>query len=153
MITIWIDYIEGRIAPLDCLLGMGDNTTSMGWLRHSNFRENDEHDMEWLTKQKVARKVAKIVLDSNVVLYQQWFKGADNVVADSLSRDAYFLTNKTHETFLTQTVPNQVPQNFKIQPVPKEICSFVMLTLLLLTVKQQWCLPQKPSHLAHSNVG
>ena len=30
LISIWIDHIEGRISPLDCLLGMGDNTASMG---------------------------------------------------------------------------------------------------------------------------
>jgi hypothetical protein len=153
MISIWIDHIEGRLNPLDCLLGMGDNTASMGWLRRSNFRENEEHDLEWLAKQKIARKVAEIVLNSNTVLYRQWFKGADNVVADSLSRDAYFLSNKTHELFLNQTVPHQVPQNFRIQPVPKEICSFVTSTLLLLPVKQQRCLPQKPSDLARLNVG
>ena len=99
LISIWIDHIEGRISPLYCLLGTGDNTTSMGWLRHSNFRENEEYNMEWLAKQKVARKVAKIILDENAVLYRQWFRGANNVVADSLLRDAYFLSNKTHEIF------------------------------------------------------
>ena len=153
LISIWIDHIEGRLLQHDCLLGMGDNTASMGWLRRSNFRENNEHDMEWLAKQRVARKVAELVLDSDTVLYRQWFRGADNTVADSLSRDAYFLSNNTHESFLRIAVPNQVPKNFKIQPVPKKICSFVTSILLLLPVKQQRSLPQKPSELAHSSVG
>ena len=153
LISIWIDVLEKKTKPLDCLLGMGDNTASMGWLRRSNFRENEEHDLEWLAKQKVARKVATLVLNSGTTLYRQWFKGADNVVADSLSRDAYFLPNKAHELFLLKTVPTQVPKDFKIQPVPKEICSFVTSILQLLPVKQHRWRQQKPSDLAHSNAG
>ena len=82
---------------LDCLLGMGDNTASMGWLRRSNFRENNEHDSEWLAKQKVARKLAELVLDSNTTVCRQWFIGADNKVTDSLSRDAYYVSNSAHD--------------------------------------------------------
>ena len=78
---------------------MEDNTDSMGWLRRSNFRDNDEHDSEWLAKQKVARNLAELVLDSNTTIYRQWFRGADNKVADSLSRDAYYSPNSTNEKF------------------------------------------------------
>lgn len=38
LISIWIDVIEEKITPLDCILGMGDNTASMGWMWRSNFR-------------------------------------------------------------------------------------------------------------------
>ena len=69
---------------------MGDKIASVGWLKRSNFRENDKHDSEWLAKQKVARNLAELVLDSNTTIYRQWFRGADNKVADSLSRDAYY---------------------------------------------------------------
>ena len=153
LISIWIDFIEQRIQPLDCLLGMGDNTASMGWMRRSNFRENDEHDTEWLAKQRVARKLANIVLDSEAALYRQWFKGADNDVADSLSRDAYFLSNRSHELFLRKTAPSQVPKHFNIRPVPKEICLFITSTLQLLPVQQHRFKARKPSELAHSNTG
>ena len=84
---------------LDCLLGIGDNTASMGWLRRSNFRENDEHDSECLARHKVARKLSELVLYSNTTVYRQWFSGADNTVADILSRDAYYLSNSTHDFF------------------------------------------------------
>ena len=30
LVSIWIDIAEHRITPLDCLLGMGDNTAAMG---------------------------------------------------------------------------------------------------------------------------
>ena len=91
VISIWIDIIEGKSKPLDCILCMGDSTTAMGWMRRSNFRESDdtkddpESSDEWLVKQEIARKLAKLTLDSDTVLYQQWFRGSENVVADSLS--------------------------------------------------------------------
>ena len=82
----------------------------------------------------------------------QWFRGADNTVTDILSRDAYYVSNSAHD-FLKLTAPTQVPENFKIRPVPKNICSFVTSILQLLPVKQQRLLPQEPSELALSNVG
>ena len=153
LISIWIDIVEHRTRAQDCLLGMGDSTAAMGWLRRSNFREKHEDDAEWLVKQKVARKVANIVLQSETVLYRQWFRGEDNVVADSLSRDCYYLTPHAHENFLLQTVSSQLPRNFRIMPVPAEISSFVSSTLELLPVQPLRCRPQKPSELAHSEIG
>ena len=90
VVSIWIDIIERKTSSQDCILCMGDSTTAMGWLRRSNFREKDESNREWEVKQNVARKMANLVLDSETVLYRQWFEGEKNVVADSLSRDAYF---------------------------------------------------------------
>ena len=153
LVSIWIDIREDVVQPQDCLLGMGDNTASMGWLRRANFRESDENNLEWFAKQKVARQLASLILQSNTVLYRQWFRGADNDVADSLSRDSFFLTHSSHERFLRQTLPHQVPQHFSIQQVPKEIISFITSTLLLLPVKKQRLLPQKPSEVALGNVG
>ena len=78
VISIWMDVEHNEVKNLDCILAMGDNSASMGWLRRTNFRENEECDMEWAAKQQVARKLASLVLESNSCLYRQWFKGADN---------------------------------------------------------------------------
>ena len=153
LISIWIDIMEGTTKPQDCLLGMGDSTAAMGWLRRSNFREKDETDVEWIVKQDVARKVAELVLKADAVLYRQWFRGEDNVVADSLSRDCYYLSPIAHEHFLSQTTPSQLPQDFKILPVPAEIDCFISSTLARLPVQQLRCKPRKPSDLAHSKIG
>ena len=153
VVSIWLDILEDRVQPLDCLLGMGDNTASMGWLRRTNFRAKNESDLDWIAKQTTARKLANLVLDSETVLYRQWFRGADNTVADSLSRDAYFLSHESHQQFLSQTVPHQVPHNFRILPIPKEISSFISSTLQLLPVQPQRLHPQKPSELALGHVG
>ena len=40
VVQIWLDALEGRIVKGSCVLGMGDNTSSMGWLRRSNFKES-----------------------------------------------------------------------------------------------------------------
>ena len=69
VISIWVDIIEGVTTPLDCILCMGDNTSAMGWLRRSNFREKGEDDLEWAVKEQVARKLANLILDSETVLY------------------------------------------------------------------------------------
>ena len=100
---------------------MGDSVTAMGWLRRSNFRIENKSDVEIIVKQQVARKLGDLILDSNSCLYQQWFAGSSNIVADSLSRDCYFLSAKTHEKFLHRTCKSQLPKNFQIKPVPKEI--------------------------------
>ena len=39
IIAIWIDILEGKTKQEDCVLAMGDNTSAMGWLRRSNFRQ------------------------------------------------------------------------------------------------------------------
>ena len=159
VISIWVDILEGASNPLDCILCMGDSTTAMGWMRRSNFKESDnangdpESSEEWLVKQQIARKLAQLTLDSNTVLYQQWFKGSENVVADSLSRDLYYLPPKTHETFLSIVAPSQLPVNFHIKPVPTEICCFITSILQQLPVKKQRLIAQKPSETALGNVG
>ena len=153
VISVWTDVLEGITQPEDCILCMGDNTSAMAWLRRSNFREKEENDKEWIVKQAVARKLASIVLQANAMLYTQWFAGKQNDAADSLSRDCYFLSPNTHKKFLLATIPQQLPQHFRIKPVPAEICSFITSTLEQLPVKKQRLIPQKPSELALGNVG
>ena len=153
VVSVWIDIIEQKSSKEDCILCMGDSTSAIGWLRRSNFRAKDENDTEWEVKQTVARKLADLVLDSNTVLYKQWFAGELNVVADSLSRDGYYLDSNTHTTFLNSTVPQQLPHSFHISPVPTDICSFIISTLEQLPVKKHRLIPQKPSELALGNAG
>ena len=153
LVSIWTDILEKKVKPLDCLLGMGDNTASMGWMRRANFRAKDENDQDWYAKQVVARQLATLVLQSNTVLYRQWFRGVDNVVADSLSRDAYFLPPNNHQHFLSQTTSHQVPSNFKILPVHNRISSFISSTLLQLPVQRQRLCQPKPSELALGHPG
>jgi len=153
IIALWIDIIEGKVMKEDCILAIGDNTSSMGWLRRSNFRQKDESDTSWNVKQQLGRHLASLTLSSGICLYKQWLKGSHNQVADSLSRDNYYLEPKAHENFLQSVIPQQLPKGFKIRPIPKEISSFISSILLQLPETQLQSSTQKPSELARGNIG
>ena len=110
IVAIWIDIVEGNISREGCVLTIGDNTSA---------------DTSWFVKQKLGRHLADLVLKADICLYQQWLKGSDNLVADSLSRDNYYMKEDTHKLFLNSVVPHQLPLNFSIRPVPREICFFI----------------------------
>lgn len=78
---------------------MGDNTSAMGWLRRSNFRQKEDTDTSWLVKQQLGRHLAYLVLKDDICLYQQCLKGSDNLVSDSLSRDSNYTNEETHKLF------------------------------------------------------
>ena len=154
VIQIWIDIFEGRIQDEDCILAMGDNTTAMGWLRRSHFRETEEDENDWKVKQEVSRKLATLIIDANAMLYTQWFAGKENVCADSLSRDGmYFDSPLTHENFLKSYFPQQTPVTLQIKPVPKNIICFVSSILQQLPVKQQRLTAPKISEPLHGVTG
>ena len=153
IVSIWLDILEGKVSKEDCVLSIGDNTSAMGWLRRSNFRQKDDTDTTWLVKQQLGRHLAELVLKADICLYQQWLKGSDNLVADSLSRDSYYLNANTHKNFLTNVVPHQLPPNFSIKPVPKEISCFITLILQQLPATQPQLSKPKPSELALGNIG
>jgi hypothetical protein len=136
IISPWVDIIAGRITKGDCALSMTDSTTSEGWLRKSNFIEDGEDPIQATIRLEVARHHATHYLSNEIREYSQWFRGADNNVADALSRD----NDRTDEE-LTQILrlhcPSQLPQHFKIVPLPNEIVSWLTLLLLRLPVKQQ----------------
>ena len=153
IISIWLDIVENTTKPEDCLLSIGDNTSALGWMRRSNFRQTEDTDSSWEVKQHLGRHLANLILKSDTLLYKQWLKGKENVVADSLSRDNYYLSNNSHERFLSLTVPQQLPPNFRIRPLPREIYSFIISILQKLPDKQLQLTPPKPSELAHGNIG
>ena len=125
----------------------------MGWLRRSNFRQKDDTDQMWDIKQKLSRHLATLTLQADITLYKQWLKGDHNQVADSLSRDAYFLSYNSHKKFLHFVVPQQLPPNFSTKPIPKEVSCYITSILQLLPEIQQQLVIQKPSELARGNVG
>jgi hypothetical protein len=114
---------------------MTDSTTSEGWLKKTNFIEDGESLIQATIRLEVARLHASHYLSHEIREYSQWFRGADNQVANALSRG----DNRTDEELtkiLRSHCPSQVPPHFKIVPLPSKIISW--LTLLLQR------LPQKP---------
>ena len=97
IITPWIDIIAGRLTKGDCALSMTDSTTSEGWLRKSNFIKDGEDPIQATIRIEVARLHATHYLSNEIREYSQRFCGADNSIADALSRD-----NDSKDDELTQ---------------------------------------------------
>jgi len=133
VITIWIDSLENRIHPEDCILSQCDSTSATGWLRKSNFADTEDSIIQLVT----ARQLASIVIESNACLYSQWFPGGENIIADSLSRD-FHLSDDNLTNFLISHVSHQAPFGLKINPLPKEIYSWLTCMLQNLPEKEQW---------------
>ena len=107
--AIWLElhYNNNNIEHAK-ILALSDNTSTIGWLYKSNFnvKSHPGHD-------RVARKLAELLLETESSIESQHIKGTHNVIADSLSRDHHL--KDTHLQFiLTSLFPTQVPQNFKI---------------------------------------
>jgi hypothetical protein len=46
IISPWIDILAGRLSKGDCALSMTDSTTSAGWIRKTNFKEDTVDPVE-----------------------------------------------------------------------------------------------------------
>jgi hypothetical protein len=136
IISPWIDIIAGRLKEGDCSLSMMDSTTSEGWTRKMNFKE-DEHGIQATIKIEVARSHASCFITHRICKYSQWFLGIKNQVADPLSRDMD-RTDEELTQILSTHVPSQVPNSFKIVPLPNNIASWMTLLLQQLPENPQF---------------
>jgi hypothetical protein len=151
IISPWVDILAGRLKRGDCSLSMTDSTTSEGWLRKTNFKEDDDGDQATI-RIELARSHASRFMEEGIREYSQWFPGIDNQVADSLSRD-WDRTDDELTKILFTHVPSQVPSSFNIVPLPNEICSFVTSLLLRLPVQAQYSEVHKTTTLGRGDVG
>ena len=115
---------------------MTDSSTSEGWAKKSNFTELIEDPVQAEVRIEVCRKDAKRNLEYNLKDYSQWFPGAQNDVADALSRD-HDRTDEELTYLLFKFCPSQMPKPFKIAPLPAEISSYLISVLQKLPVKKQ----------------
>ena len=115
---------------------MGNSTTSEGWLRKSNFREEREDNIQATTRLELCREDPARKLKTEIRDYGQWFAGKYNWVADALSRDDDRSDKELTNIFCSHC-PSQIPDHFKIVPLPKEISSWLISKLQRLPVKEQ----------------
>ena len=45
-VSPWVDILEETLPPLSCALSMTESSTTEGWLRKSNFREEGENEQQ-----------------------------------------------------------------------------------------------------------
>jgi hypothetical protein len=128
----WIDFVEGNLPPESSIFSQGDNTTAASWLQKTNFNSKKPAHL------KVARRLANLLLESATQLVNEWIAGETNEVSDSLSRDTH-LSVADHTALLYSSFPQQMPDGFKISPLPEEISLWVGSILQLLPAASQPC--------------
>ena len=131
IVCIWIDALEGNLAPLSCCLGCSDSSSSVGWMFRSNF---DPHTKP--IHELCSRHIARILMEYNSTLYSQHQRGKHNLFADILSR-WHFLTTTELTILLRSKFSQQLPTTFEISPLPNEISSWITSTLLKLQKRTQ----------------
>jgi hypothetical protein len=115
---------------------MTDSTTLEGWLRKTNFIQDGESAIQATIRIEVARLHATHYLENEIREYSQWFRGADNQVADALSRDDD-RSDEELTKILRSHCTSQVPSHFEIVPLPNVITSWLTSLLLRLPQKQE----------------
>ena len=161
IITPWIDILAGRLTSGMCKLSMSDSTTSVGWMKKSNFNTDPLPDkdgnlvvdpVENEVRTEACRLHALLCLENNIKDFSQWFRGKENDVSDSLSRD-HHIDDKELTNLLQQHFPQQVPEHLEIVPLPNEIVSWLTSVLQRLPVKPQLQEKHTTTNIEHLNDG
>ena len=102
----------------------------------ANFKEDTLDPIKATTRISIARHHAALFIESDIKEYSQWFEGKKNQVADALSREFERSDDDLTNT-LRSLFPSQLPEHFKIVPLPIEISSWLTSSLRQLPVKEQ----------------
>ena len=113
------------------ILAFTDSSSALGWLYKSSFNPITQplHD-------EVARWLASRIIASDSSLYSQHIRGVYNIIADALSRD-FHITDDWLTTLLYFYYPEQMPANFKIQNLNKEVVSWIWSLSHRATMKKE----------------
>jgi hypothetical protein len=117
---------------------MTDSTTSAGWIKKTNFKEDndDSNVIEASVRIDIARHHASLFIDKGIKEYSQWFEGKSNQVADALSRE-FERSDEELTNIFRSLYPSQLPSHFSIVQLPIEIVYWLTSLLLKLPVKEQ----------------
>jgi hypothetical protein len=136
----WVDFMEGNLPPESSIYSQGDNTTATSWLQKTNVNRKKPAHL------KVARRLANLLLEVNVQMANEWIEGENTPLVDSLYRDTH-LSVADHTALIHSALPQQMPDGFKISPLPEEISSWVGCILQLLPASLASCPPPTRSKL------
>ena len=114
VVSIWLDHIADQIPSESAIFALSDNSSAVGWLHRASYGMNRP------LHSKVSHKFINIILDSGSTLISQHIPGRLNIVSDLLSR-RFDLSDSSLTSLLLEKCKSQVPQNFVIRPLPKEV--------------------------------
>jgi len=129
VVGIMLSIEEDDPAAGYCYLSATDNTSAVGWLRKSNFVRNGDHAVHLGLGEEFTSELLRRAL----INYSQWFARAKKYVTDLLSRNLV-LSNHEITTIINSRFPSQVPQSFKVSPLPAKISSFLSYWVQLQTL-------------------
>jgi len=119
IITVWQAILQNRPGTEECILSLGDNSSSVGWLHKASINPSKN-----LPLFLVARKFAQIMLDNHSCIYSQHIPGISNKIADALS--CQFDLSDDELTRFVNLFPNsQVQNSNKLFPGHPEINSWM----------------------------
>ncbi len=70
IISPWVDILAGRLTRSNCSLSMTNSTTSEGWTRHTNFKE-DNNGVQASISIELARSHATCFMELGIRAYSQ----------------------------------------------------------------------------------
>ncbi len=86
---------------------------------------------------EAAKKFALDFTKHGIQSYNQWFLGKENIIADALSCNKDRTDNKL-TSILYCFAPHQMPNLFRIVPLPNKIVLWLILLLSKLPIKEQY---------------
>ena len=138
VVNVWLECLD-KTTDQACILAVGDNTSAIGWLFRTASLDQIGHAHE--AHLFVARTLAQLLLEHECCIASQHIKGEINIVADLLSFAGTSERGKPHplafdnppDDVLTQrfksNLASQVPENFKISPLPNAILCWIIRVL------------------------
>jgi hypothetical protein len=128
-ISSWVNILMGRLKEGNCNLSMTNSTTSEGWMRETNCKEETDH-IQAKVIIEVTRSHAKKYMNNGIQEYSQWFLGSQNNVADALSWNMDRTDVELTQILFTH-IPSQIPSTFKIVHLPNNLGCTLLFVLLL----------------------
>jgi len=124
-----------------CFLSQVDSMSAAGLIHKSSFLDLDPLHL------KLSRELATLSMDHDLCVYSQWLAREENELTDSLSHD-HHLSDTELLALLHSCIPKQIPNDFRICPLPHELVSKIMTWLRNLPASTQSLRTPQRSKLA-----
>lgn len=133
---------EAKSCDFPCLLALGDNTSGIGWIFKTG--RIGRSSIYYRPAKFIARRIATEAIENDAQICAQHIKGCHNDVSDILSFEGdqrgapnEFTYDRPDDITLSQRfhdhLPQLIPENFLILPLPPEINSFALQALQMIS--------------------
>jgi hypothetical protein len=125
VVGVWIELQNNSVPKHGSIMALTDNSSAVCWLKRCSFNSATDP-----VDSAIACHLATLVVTDNVQLNSQHVKGAQNKLADSLSRDSDMSDTELTDSALSSS-PDQVPASLTVCPLPDDVICWIYSTLQL----------------------